>query len=270
MATSRPQVYVTQQQQEMLGAWENGGYCGLAGSILDMERNYSRQINESRTINQTQHMSHAIMLLSQHEELMPSILQNCLIEDIKNRTVPLDPRFKIIHAKQLQEDVACGLYINYLLDPRGYGLTVTEYEEFVEGMIACIENRTMRSHRSGFNIDQAATAYFLSYTGRAKNEIPNMRKSCSGKTNLQDFKASQAALIADAKAQKPTEVRIPGEAGFSINVHTRCYEHDKLQGSANFFRLARCVLNALWPARKFILHSVYVFQAFMALPEQKW
>jgi hypothetical protein len=264
MATAQPKVYVADQQQLMLHAWEENGYCGLAQAVLEMETYYSVNINHSRIVGQTQYMPHAVVILSQLEDdMINSLLQNRLIEDILNNTITVDPqRFTIHHSRQHTNDVACGIYANYLLDPQGHGLTVNEYEEFVEGMLACIENRLMQTHRQGFDIDQAATLWFHSFTGRTVSDIPDMRKSCAKPANLQTFKHSQAALITEAKAQSATEIRPAGEAGFSIDVHDRCCDHEELKGSANFFRLARCVLNALWPQKAFKLHSVYLFQAF--------
>jgi len=263
MATVPPKVYVNDQQQDMLEAWVEGGYCGLARALLEMETNYSVNINHSRIVNQAQYMPHAVILLSQlNSDLIHSLLQNRLIEDIKNNTIALSSRFTISLAPQADDDIASGHYVNYLLDPQGHGLTVDEYEEFVEGMVACIENRLMQSHRQGFDIDQAATAYFHSHTSRLVSEIPEMRQSCTNRNNLQTFKNSQADLIARAKAQNATEIRPCGEVGWARNVHDRVRQHEELDASANFFRMARCVLNALWPNKQIMLHSVYLFQVF--------
>jgi hypothetical protein len=258
-------LYVAAEQQKMLREFNTTGYTGLAREVKDLEVSHSPNIFHSRIVDQTQFMPHATLLLSQLSlPFIRSLLQNTLIEDIKSRRIPVDPqRFTIHYSRNFTDQVACGIYVNYLLDPRGHGLTVDEYEEFVDGMICCIENRIMQSPRLGpCDIDQAATRYFRNFTGRTTSEIPAMRKSCAKPANLQYFKTTQAALIAAARAQSATEIRLAGEAGFSIDVHDRCCDHEELKGSANFFRLARCVLNALWPQRNFILHSVYLFQAF--------
>jgi hypothetical protein len=93
-----------------------------------------------------------------------------------------------------------------------------------------------------------------------------MCTNCRTETHLQTFQVSQAALIEDVKDQNATRLSLPGEAGYSRNVHTRCWEHDELTGSANFSRLASCVLNASWPQKMSILHSVYLFYAFNFAP----
>jgi hypothetical protein len=262
MATNLPhKVYVSAQQQQMLDTAKTFGHAGLSNEVLQMERDFSRKVTQSRIVDQTQYFNHSVMLLCQHNSLLNSILGNTLIEDLKSKKLPPNPRYQIDMNKRSDGTVACGIYLNYLLDPKGIGLTVPAYETFVEGMIACIENRRMRgANRNNFDVDAAATQWFFTYTKKAVSEIPDMRKSCAA--NLKTFKQSQKDLIAAAKAQNATEIRLMGEAGMSTNVHKRCYKHDKLEGSANFFRLARCVLNALWPARGFTLHSFYCFRAF--------
>jgi hypothetical protein len=82
-------------------------------------------------------------------------------------------------------------------------------------------------------------------------DLSAIQRSCRKQKN--ELGGYQTARINEAMGHNETEVRLQGEVGWSEDMDVRFACHRNLIGSANFFRVATCVIARLF-FEEFHLH----------------
>ncbi|THY28021.1 hypothetical protein D6D01_04012 [Aureobasidium pullulans] len=255
-ANTPPVVFVSSKAKYLIHMLDKNDLMSFAHAIEEYEGKYSPSNSKRVSIP---HLGSLDVEPSPQGDLL-SILNNSLIADLKDRKFKLHTWNHVETHDFLIADKASprkiGIYINYLATRDGGGLTIPEYERYFEAMLSVIDNRRIPSDPTRDLVDEC-DQFYMRHTGSRVSDVPKMQDSCY--KHRGDFNLKQRQLIAEAKAQGATEIRLPGEAGYSDECDERIREHDRLRGSANFFRLARCVLGCLWPGR-FSLYSIILFR----------
>jgi hypothetical protein len=264
--TGHTKVFVSKIQQNLKTSWDNSRHR-LAAYILDLERDYSPNPRASRISIDSTYISSAFLLLCQvPDDMITSIFGNRLVQDVLSRAIRL-PRWHLLSPLRIVVKGAprpppkAGVYILYLTRPKGEGLSIEEYEWFVRAMRAAVTNISIRQssgHQIRRNITNECNDFIERYTKRQILNISKIQQSCL--KHIADFSRYQAALIAEAKADGSTEIRLHGEVGWSADMDVRFAQHQDFDGSAAFFRLARCVLECLFPG-EFTMHGISLFRA---------
>jgi hypothetical protein len=159
------------------------------------------------------------------------------------------------------------IYLNYLADENGKGLTCDEYELFLESYLvaAGVKNDTTRAKRR----DLQAGIDVIWRTELGNKPTSSFFNDVS--TSIWDAVKATASsgneLLSRARAAHIDHVMFKAEVGWSSKGYERCQTHRKLQdGSPDAFRLAHLLVRHLYPLRKFHLHQFYLFD--IVRPEQ--
>ncbi|KAH0030203.1 hypothetical protein KCU78_g3130, partial [Aureobasidium melanogenum] len=265
-----PNVYIHDTMQEMLDAFDDLGFAGVALKIPQLDQDYSPYLRVSRLATPVV-VEHSTLLLSQlSPDIIRSILANTLVEDVTSRTVVLNDWNRIPRSRKEEDEP--GIYANYFTKGNGTGLTVNEYEEWVNVMCAILRKQPYKGETHKDMVTRVNN-WFNSNTTGAKvvdlvEEVHNSAYTRYGKTgaainptiDLNIFEKSQKDIVASARRQNASEIRFFGEVGWAINVDDRCKTHGKLQGSAVMFRLAICVVGAYFSNYNFKMTSYCLFR----------
>ena len=259
-----PKVYISQIQQDLEAAWGRGR-SQLSEYMLRLEKTHSPAVHNSRILHDATYRRASVLLLSQvSNDMMVRIIRNKLMEDLKNRTYQLERWSKLQVLRepdpQNRSPKKAGIYILYLTTRTGGGLSVADYERFVAAMVAAIDGSPMppTSTSPGRDIVSECNRFIRQYTNNRIADIADIRKACSKYRN--DFVTNQRNLVTDARSDNATEIRLQGEVGWSADMDVRFGQHMDFDGSAAFFRLARCVLECLFP-QTFELNGICLFRA---------
>jgi hypothetical protein len=251
-------LYVDPQLVQMRNALDQDGIVGLAKCILDLERDFSASPATSRILQEPDYPGNSEMLLA---EITPRVLHS-----IFSNTLPVDalkpgflPRMaKISLLDQHATTIDPGIYVNFLAAGDGSPMTLSDFEGFLDALDATIHNlRTA----DGTDISSEVNAYYRRIFRRGDLIDANMRSA--------DFENSGALFLQrnrerlqDAQRQGASHITIPGECGWSRNIHARCKDHRTLQSSPAIFRVANCVLRVLYPTEHYQMHHFCLFKIF--------
>ncbi|CAD0093823.1 unnamed protein product [Aureobasidium mustum] len=263
-------VYVHDTMQDMLDAYNDYGCIGIAHMIPDLDQDYSPHVRVSR-LSTPVVVEHTMLLLSQlGPDIIRSLLANTLVEDVVAGTVPLHDWNNIPRLRKAVDEP--GIYVNYFTKSDGTGLTVNEYDEWVDIMCAILREQSYKNETPAV-MAQRVNNYFNTNTTSSKvvdlvEDVLNSVKLRYDKRgspihptiDLNTFESSQRKIVTSARSQNATEIRFFGEVGWAINVDDRVKTHANLQGSAGMFRLAMCVIGAYFPTYKFRMTSYCLFR----------
>ncbi|KAG9513917.1 hypothetical protein KCV07_g8476, partial [Aureobasidium melanogenum] len=252
-----PRQYVSESMEAMRKAYLEWGLTGLAEEIQKLDQHYAPLVNISR-LSAPVMIEHGMLLLAQiPREMLLSILDNTLVRKYKAGTITLqDWNFTPRSVKQHREPV---IYVNYYTTPDGTGLTIAEYEQYLQAMEDAILGK--KTSVNGVNIVTEVNKYYKQRTNE-KGAFLTTHKTAI-RRDLPDFLKYQQKVVAAAKAKGAGRIRFPGEVGWAINTDSRVKTHHKLQGSAIRFRLTMCVVSVLFPNRNFELNSFALFRVVM-------
>lgn len=249
-------AYVSNTMRNMRRAYDDLGLWGITEEIRLLDLRYAPKPHISRLTTPVL-MENGILLLAQVPELMlKSILDNTLVEKFKAQTIVMKDWNLIPRAVKEKKEPA--IYLNYYTATDGSGLSIPEYEDYLQAM----EDTISGNHAPVFGIDIVAEVnkYYRQRTGQ-KGAAFLTAKQAPLRENLPDLMTFQRRVIRAARARGCSEIRFPGEVGWAINTDTRVQTHHKLQGSADLFRLTMCVVSVLFPQRNFELNSFCLFRA---------
>jgi len=238
----------------MKKAYDDLGLWGLAEEIKVLDPVYAPQPQASR-LDTPVMVEHSIVLMAQIPPLMlESILNNTLVEKFKAGTILMKDWNMIPRSVKQPREPA--IYLNYYSAPDGSGLTIQEYEEYIQAMNDAIQGNKISVN--GIDIVAEVNRYYKARTNEKGSFLTVHKNSLRG--NLSDLMKYQQRVVRAAKAQGCTEIRFPGEVGWAINTDSRVRVHHKLKGSADMFRLTMCVVSVLWPLKAFELTSFCLFR----------
>ncbi|KAH0387683.1 hypothetical protein KCU92_g1443, partial [Aureobasidium melanogenum] len=265
-----PNIYVHQVKQDMLEAYNELGFTGIALEIPKLNQNYSPDLSISG-LSAPVVEDHSSLLLSQlTPEIIRSVLVNTLVQDVTNGTVTLNNWNKIPRLRK--EKYEPGVYVNYFTKDDGTGLTIKEYEEYVDIICAVLHKQSLKGETHDDMVKRINEYYNSKITSskavdlvaEAHNSVYT-RTDKKGKTinptlDLNAFEKSQRDIVTSARAQDAKEIRFSGEVGWAMNVDDRCKTHAKLQRSTIMFRLTMCIVGAYFPNYTFNMTSYCLFR----------
>ncbi|KAH0341173.1 hypothetical protein KCU81_g6427, partial [Aureobasidium melanogenum] len=256
---ARPARYVSESMVAMRKAYTEWGLTGLAEEIQKLDQHYAPLVNISRLSTPVM-IEHGMLLLAQiPRDMLLSILNNTLVSNFKAGKITLQDWNLIPRSVKQQREPA--IYVNYYTTPDGTGLTITEYEQYLQAMEDAIQGRTTTVNGVSINIVSEVNKYYKQRTNE-KGAFLTAHKTAT-RRDLPDFLKYQQKVVAAAKAKGAGRIRFPGEVGWAINTDSRVKTHHKLQGSAIMFRLTMCVVSVLFPHRNFELNSFALFRVVM-------
>lgn len=243
----------------MRKAYTEWGLTGLAEEIQKLDLSYAPLVNISRLSTPVM-IEHGMLLLAQiPPDMLLSILNNTLVSKLKAGTITLQDWNLIPRSVKQHREPA--IYVNYYTTPDGTGLTITEYEQYLQAMEDAIQGGTTTVNGVSINIVSEVNKYYKQRTNE-KGAFLTTHKTAT-RRDLPDFLKYQQKVVAAAKAKGAGRIRFPGEVGWAINTDSRVKTHHKLQGSAIMFRLTMCVVSVLSPHRNFELNSFALFRVVM-------
>ncbi|KAH0361830.1 hypothetical protein KCU65_g8452, partial [Aureobasidium melanogenum] len=268
MASSN--VYVHHTMQEMLEAYNNLGFTGISRKIPKLDQDYSPYHSVSRQLTPIVE-DHSSLLLSQlSPDVIRSILANTLVQDVTNRSVTLNDWNKIPRSREEKHEP--GIFVDYFTKNDGTGLTVNEYEDYVDIICAMLHKQPLESEAHDDMVKRVNECYNSKITSskvvdlvaEVHNSVyPRLNKKgtiINPTIDLATFEKSQRDIVTSARRQNASEIRFFGEVGWAINVDDRVKTHGNLQGSAVMFRLTMCVVGAYFPNYKFKMTSYCLFR----------
>ncbi|KAH0161777.1 hypothetical protein KCU67_g6194, partial [Aureobasidium melanogenum] len=218
-----PRGYISESMAAMRKAYLEWGLTGLAEEIQKLDQHYAPLVNISRLSTPVM-IEHGMLLLAQiPREMLLSILDSTLVRRFKAGTITLQDWNLIPRSVKQHREPA--IYVNYYTTSDGTGLTIAEYEQYLQAMEDAILGK--KTSVNGVNV------------------------------------VTEQKVVAAAKAKGAGRIRFPGEVGWAINTDSRVKTHHKLQGSAIMFRLTMCVVSVLFPNRNFELNSFALFRVVM-------
>lgn len=240
----------------MAKAYDDLGLWGVAEEIRVLDQQFAPLAKISR-LSIPDMAEHGILLLAQvPEPMLRAILDNTLVEKFKSKQIIMED-WNLI-PRLVKENREPAIYINYYTDLNGSGLTIPEYEEYLDAMEDAIQGRKTKG---GIDIVTEVNNYYKLRT-KEKGAFLTQKKKVF-RRDLADFIKYQRMLVQAAKAKGCTEIRFTGEVGWAINTDARVKTHHKLKGSADLFRLTMCVVSVLWPQKQFELTSFSLFRVVM-------
>lgn len=258
------QPYTTDWLRRALSISKMEGYpLRLADEVLFREKVFSPQPQNSRLLSdRTNYRLTAVFLLSQIDKpMLQSMLTHTLVSDAITQKVKLKPWAIIDTDKARQTVTAPGIYINYLADQHGQGLTIPQYEQYAKTMYAALRVKDL----PGVPVVDLVEKAHEDLTGSSRSIMEEVRAKDQARMKdiAEDFWRKQRNIIESAKAEKATHISIPAEVGWAWNMNKRCKEHKNLVSSPLEFRLAQCVLRGLfYPTQEFRMYHFAVFRAF--------
>jgi hypothetical protein len=250
-------VYVSDTMARMAQAYNGTGLWGLAEEIRALDQRFAPLAKISR-LSIPDMVEHGMLLLAQVQPLMlNSILDNTLVEKFRAQGITMKD-WNLI-PRSVKEKREPAIYINFYTAPDGSGLTISDYEMYLEAMEDAIQGK--RTSVGGIDIVAEVNKYYKQRTNDkgaflTENKNPLRR-------DLPDLMKYQRRVVQAARAQGSSEIRFPGEVGWAIDTDSRVKTHHKLKGSALLFRLTMCVISVLWPQKNFELTSFCLFRVVM-------
>lgn len=257
MATTRS-VYISQTMIDMGAKYEDWGIFGLSEHIAVLDQSHSPKDATSRLSTGLMKKGGTISLAQISPRMMHSLLSNSLVEDVKFGALILNDWNRIPRSVQAAKEPS--VYVRFFTSPTGIGLSISEYQEYIQALSDAIQGKTMSTTAfPGFDIVKAVNDYYRSCTDDNEPFLDQVKTF--GSANLVDFVKNQSMLIIEAMSTSATEIRFPGEVAWTI--HADEHINAQLTKSSLFFRLTVCVVNALWPQKKFELNTFSLFRVHM-------
>ena len=246
--------YISDSMVNMTKAYNDWGFGGVAEEIKVLDQRYAPLAKISRLSTPVMIEETTLLLAQLPRPMLESILDNTLVEKHKAQTIQLEDWNMIPRAVKEKKEPA--IYVNYYTTPNGSGLTIPEYEEYIQAMEDVIQGKSTSVR--GIDIVKEVNKYYKQRTNEKGAFLTENKGPL--RSNLPDLITYQQRVIRAAKTQACSEIRFPGEVGWAINTDDRVKKHHQLKGSAVFFRLTMCVVSVLWPLKNFQLTSYCLFR----------
>lgn len=157
------------------------------------------------------------------------------------------------------------IYINYIADKEGKGLTRENFKFFLAAM-KCAAGRCQddpgRFVVDGVNLENGIN---LKFSNCRKGAVQSFYKHV-GKDKLatleertDKFVDINTGMLRRAKDADIDHVMLKGEVGWTVSCYDRCREHRQMTKSPEVFQLARLVAQHLFPDQDFKLHQFVLF-----------
>ena len=160
------------------------------------------------------------------------------------------------------------IYLNYLADKNGQGLSCVEFEQFLEAyeMAARLEPLTDDFDVNGVSLRKGIDAEFSKNRSKAARFFDQLSNETTMKTAVQGIvAANRSYVLPAARRQNIDHIMFKAEVGWSYKGYERCGQHARLDiTSPDAFRLAQLVARHLHPTRGFRLHQFILLDIVQA------
>lgn len=241
----------------MLEDFENHSYLGLLDRINQLDKTYCPKQGESRISerNSSNWQRHgAFCLLQRNQEVIRALLQNNLPYRAKRDLVG---KIRVIEPNSKAKDEDPVIYINLPADMNGKGLSIADYEHYLDMMEEYVSDTCSKPLREG--VERA-------YQGNRQMTVRKLFKEtiddwAKFKSTVETYiQTNRQRVVPEAKSSHATEILPHGEAGWGTNPSLRAYQHSSISAlSPDVFRLSQCILRHLFPARGFRLYQYVLF-----------
>jgi hypothetical protein len=176
-------IYRSQVQRGLEVAWSKGRRQ-FATAISNLEKKFSPTPKNSRITWDTSYLTSAFLLLCQvPEDMILSISRNQLVEQVHSQDIQLKPWTVITPLRDPDPSTRslrkAGIYILYLAKRNGQGLSVPEYESFIDAMMAAIDGGLY----SGRSIVDECNRFIKRQSRNKVLGITEIQRSCSKHKN---------------------------------------------------------------------------------------
>ncbi|TKA70542.1 hypothetical protein B0A49_05803 [Cryomyces minteri] len=254
----REQLYTTDEQKQMLAAFQSDSYAGLLRKMRAIEERASPDPPESRLLHLVGHDNYALLVVaSVPKKVIEALLDGTLLEKLLNDADWKTQRQMMVHVPSMhpdEEDPGC--YLNIVARPNGHSLTPAEFERVLCVMEICVGLKADPS-----NTVQRDVAFV--YSNRSSGDWKEFfLDNPSLPTAVSKFITANRILKLGSSTTGPVDVQFPAQVGWSMKLTTRLREHlTAARTSPPLFVLAECVVHCLWPT-EFKMHQLVVFRPF--------
>ncbi|THW74444.1 hypothetical protein D6D18_10109 [Aureobasidium pullulans] len=188
-------------------------------------------------------------------ELTISLLENTLVQKWKTGAIVINDWHRIPRAVRGENEPA--IYVNYFAAANGTGLSIAEYQVYLEAMSAAMLGKNAMVGGKKRDIIRKIDLYYKKRTGE---QTPFSRLLLNAHLDHYEFMRYQNKVINAATKAGALEIRFPGEVRWSFDVDQCIKKHQRLQGNELLLRLTMCVVGVLWPDKGFELSSFALFR----------
>lgn len=247
-------------QQRFLTYIDNWDYVGLVDEIERQDRAYGPEFTVSR-INRalvSNWRARGIQMLLRTDR---EILRAAVMNELPRRALTNDPAQHISVRTAAMARTAGNdpvIYINWLADRQGNGLTLDEFKQLMAFLVSVLEGG-----------DAAARVDSIWNNWTAGNRDGLMRGcTANERVKVTAFLHYHDTVTLPAMQRDRTieQMMIPGEVGWAIDFRNRSAAH-RILGSASpwMFRLVSCAIRHLFGTR-FVMHQFVLFN--VVTPEE--
>ncbi|KEQ85462.1 hypothetical protein M438DRAFT_364549 [Aureobasidium pullulans EXF-150] len=247
--------YISQEMASMAEHFKTGGLGRLAVKITELDQKYAPYSNISATPPTTLSNAGMVCLAQVSPELMISLLDNTLVQKWKTGAIVINDWHRIPRAVRGENEPA--IYVNYFAAADGTGLSIAEYQVYLEAMSAAMLGKNAMVGGKKRDIIRKIDVYYKKRTGE---QTPFSRLLLNAHLDHFEFMRYQNKVINAATKAGALEIRFPGEVRWSFDVDQCIKKHQKLQGNELLLRLTMCVVGVLWPDKGFELSSFALFR----------
>lgn len=247
--------YISQEMASMAEHFKTGGLGRLAVKITELDQKYAPYSNISATPPTTLSNAGMVCLAQVSPELMISLLDNTLVQKWKTGAIVINDWHRIPRAVRGENEPA--IYVNYFAAADGTGLSIAEYQVYLEAMSAAMLGKNAMVGGKKRDIVRKIDLYYKKRTGE---QTPFSRLLLNAHLDHYEFMRYQNKVISAATKAGALEIRFPGEVRWSFDVDQCIKKHQRLQGNELLLRLTMCVVGVLWPDKGFELSSFALFR----------
>ncbi|KAK5018889.1 hypothetical protein LTR16_001658 [Cryomyces antarcticus] len=257
-AQPRKQLYTTDEQKQMLAAFQSDSYVGLLREMRAIEGRAAPSPHNSRLLHLPNGSVYALLVCaSVPKKVIVALLDGTFLEKLLNDADWAAQRQLMIHSPSVnpdREDPGC--YLNIVARPDGRSLTPVEFER----LLTVMEISVGLKPDPGNVIQDVAFVYNNRSSGSWKRFLQD---NSSLRTAVSNFVTANRTLkLGSSTTGPPADIQFPAEVGWSMKLTARLRDHfTAAKTSPPLFVLAGCVVHCLWPTQ-FKMHQLVVFRPF--------
>ncbi|KAI7228105.1 hypothetical protein KC330_g8066 [Hortaea werneckii] len=269
-----PKIFLDEEQERILNVVNTGKYGDMAEAFGAADQQYSPNYSISRinpSLEEEWEQVAQFLLLRLDRRVLKAILDNTLprraLAELRNQ-VRRPP------SVNLADNVDPVVYLNWIADQAGGGLTIAEFEQMLDVLevVAGLSTRPGNPYagrqphfyariKAAFAVINTGVFFIDELKSSAKaNEYPNFQE-----TVKQLVRYNRKRVLPRARQSQVDEIMIHAEAGWTSRFSQRAEDHKSMRkNSPPIFKFINCAVRALFPQRQFRMHQFAIFDIISA------
>ncbi|KAI7362587.1 hypothetical protein KC354_g7170 [Hortaea werneckii] len=258
------ETWISKDHKELAELFKEMDYGNALTKIAEMESRTAPNPGATRLSGSEWENTGLMCLASADTRVLQAVVDLTLPQRVMNGELSKVVREPAIGNPLWKDKADPIIYIQFMADRNGRGLTCAETLQWVDAMemmaglkpLDDSHDRPGRTLTAGVNLaymDRRATRVYKPFMQSVQN-LGSMR------TVVSDVAKVYREIAAEAEADGLDHIMIRPEVGWAWQGYDRCRAHYTLdESSPPAFRLAQCVLVHLFPKRHFQLHQYVLF-----------